>query len=118
MRAIKLMQPKTPHWKARVVTCSGLNGKGLPELWAAILEHRQALEAGGAWEARREAQRVRAMWRSFEDQALDALKAKPEVATELADLSGRVEAGDISPEQAARQLLSTAFASAALTSDM
>ena len=108
MRALKLMQPKTPYWSAKCVTCSGLTGAGLPELWAAIVEHRRALEAGGAWEAQRKAQRVRAMWRSFEQSAVEALRTQPEVAAALARVEARVQSGDLAPERAALDLLRAA----------
>jgi LAO/AO transport system kinase len=108
MRALKLMQPKTPFWTAKCVTCSGLTGEGLPELWASIVEHRDALEAGGAWEAQREEQRVRAMWRSFEQNAVEALRTQPEVAAALAQVEARVQSGDLAPERAALELLRAA----------
>lgn len=115
MRAIKLMVPKTPYWQARVLTCSGLTGGGLDELWAAVLEHRAKLEAGGAWDAEREGQRVRAMWRSFENGALEKLKARPGVQLALDALSSRVERGELAPERAAQELLRAALDSTDLT---
>jgi LAO/AO transport system kinase len=111
MRAVKLMVPKTPHWRARVLTCSGLTGEGLDELWECVLEHRAALEAGGAWEAQREKQRVSAMWRSFDQGALETLRSKAPVGEALAELQPRVARGELSPEQAAIQLLAAALAS-------
>ena len=105
MRALKLMSPKTPHWRAKALTCSGLTGDGLDDLWAAVVAHREALEQAGEWEAQRRSQQLRAMWRSFEAMAVAELRARPELQALESAVLEAVGEGSETPEQGARRLL-------------
>lgn len=97
--------PAAGGWIPRVVRVSGLTGLGLDALWAMVKEQRAALEAGGAFGARRRAQRVRWLWRQVEDTLLASLYASPEVRRAKGFLETEVEAGRLTPTLAARRIL-------------
>ena len=66
-------------WQPPVLSCSSATGQGFPEVWQAILRHRDAMGPEGLAH-KRSAQARRWMWREVEDGLLAALKADPEVA--------------------------------------
>ena len=105
--ALHLMQPKHPEWTAPVETCSALQGTGLDEVWAHVEAHRHALEASGVWQRTREKQRVRWMWRAVEDGLMRRFRTDLGVAAQLDAVQTRLEAGQITPDHAAIELLET-----------
>ena len=110
-RALGLVPPRDAAWSPRVLTCSAVTGEGLPELWAAVQAHRAALQASGAWEARRAEQRVGWMWQAVEASLLDRLRADPGIDAGLAAIQADVRAGTLSPDRAAERLLAAFLAS-------
>ncbi|MCA9713341.1 MAG: methylmalonyl Co-A mutase-associated GTPase MeaB [Myxococcales bacterium] len=103
--ALRYMSPRTPGWRAPVVTCSALTGAGIDALWRTLGEHRAALERAGAWERQRRAQRLHWMWRAVEDGLHQRLRADPAVAARVPELEAAVRDGRLSPERAAASLL-------------
>ena len=93
--ALHLMSPTSPTWTPPVVTCSGLTGEGLDELWHQIEVHRQKLSATGELEAKRRSQQVRWMWSMLDDRLRDDLRADPAIRAVLADVEARVHDGEI-----------------------
>ncbi len=91
-------------WQPPVLSCSSATGQGVPEVWQAILRHRDAMGPEGLAH-KRSAQARRWMWREVEDGLLAALKADPEVAARLAPLERAVGAGRSTPAEAAQELL-------------
>jgi LAO/AO transport system kinase len=92
-------------WQVPVVTCSGLTGAGLPELWSRLEAHHAQLTASGALDRRREAQRVAWIWETARGTLLDRLHADPAVRAAAPDLEARVRAGTMTPGQAADAIL-------------
>ena len=105
--ALRLTQPASASWTPQVVTCSGLTGEGLPELWARIEEHREGLTASGEWGERRRGQQLAWMWAMVEDRLLAALHADSAVLDVLADAERRVLDGVETPSAAADRILDT-----------
>jgi LAO/AO transport system kinase len=103
--ALRLTQPASASWTPQVVTCSGLTGEGLPELWARIEEHREALTASGEWDERRRGQQLAWMWAMVEDRLLAALHGDPAVLDVLADAERRVLDGVETPAAASDRIL-------------
>ncbi len=93
--ALHLMSPTSPTWTPPVVTCSGLTGEGLDELWHQVEVHRQKLSATGELEAKRRAQQVRWMWSMLDDRLRDDLRADPAIRAVLSDVEARVHDGEI-----------------------
>ena len=103
--ALRLTQPASASWTPQVVTCSGLTGEGLPELWARIEEQREGLTASGEWGERRRGQQLAWMWAMVEDRLLAALHADSAVLDVLADAERRVLDGVETPSAAADRIL-------------
>ncbi len=88
-----------------VLTCSSLEGTGLPEVWETLVRVRADAEASGKLGRRREAQKVRWMWRMIEDGLHAALRRHEGVRAMLPTLEAAVRAGQTPPTAAAHTLL-------------
>ena len=108
--AMKLINsdPKAP--RPPVLTSSALTGKGLDEVWQAILDHRAALEASGQLEARRARQQREWLWALVRGELEDALRTSAAVNAVRSRLEGEVEDGELSALEASDAILA-AFAS-------
>lgn len=102
--ALRLTQPSSPSWTPPVLTCSGLTGDGLEDLWAQVLGHREALMATGEWEDRRRTQRLAWMWAMVEDLLLASLRSDSAVLDRLAAEEDDVLDGRTNPSAAAARL--------------
>jgi len=108
--ALGFLRPPSPNWRPPVLTSSALEGRGMAEVWDAVLAHRRALEAAApgapdALAAKRARQAKAWMWREVNESLLAALKGHPAVAARLPALEAEVAAGTTSPTAAARRLL-------------
>ena len=56
-------------WDVPVLTCAGLTGEGLDEVWAKLVEHQDRMKASGEFEERRRTQQVRWTWQLVRDGA-------------------------------------------------
>lgn len=104
-RALHLMPRRSPNWTVPVVTCSGISGAGLGELWAAIEGYREAMTASGEWGEIRAEQRVQAMWRAIEWGLLGVFRGDRAVRGRVVELEQAVRAGAVAPDHAAAELL-------------
>jgi LAO/AO transport system kinase len=87
---------KSKGWVPPVLTCSGLSGQGVPEVWQQVLAHRESMGEEGL-AAKRASQQVDFTWALVRDELEQRLRRSPSVAAvrdELRDelLSGRVQA--------------------------
>lgn len=103
--AIRLLRPPTPWWTPRVMQCSALNGTGIAGVWDAVAAFRRAGEEGGGIGKRRALQAKTRLWTEIGDGLLAALKADPRAAALIPALEARLDAGEIAPGAAARQVL-------------
>ena len=103
--ALRLTQPTSPTWTPPVVTCAGLTGDGLDEVWAQVEAHREALTSSGEWTERRRAQRLAWMWSMVEDRLLGGLRSDPAVLGLLGAVEDDVLDGRTTPSAAATRLL-------------
>ncbi|WP_329083377.1 MULTISPECIES: methylmalonyl Co-A mutase-associated GTPase MeaB [unclassified Streptosporangium] len=88
-----------------VLTCSGLTGSGLDELWRQVVRHRDALEASGELAERRRHQQVRWTWALITDRLLTRLREHPEVAAIVGEVEREVQEGALTPSLAADRIL-------------
>jgi len=103
--ALQLIRPTSTGWRPRSLLVSALEAEGVEAIWAAVGEHRAALQASGEFELRRRQQNRDWMW-SLVDQALrEALESDPAVASRVADFEEEVQAQKRTPAAAARELL-------------
>jgi LAO/AO transport system kinase len=107
--AMKLITSDPKAVRPPVLTSSSYTGKGLDEVWAAILEHRARLEAAGELEGRRARQQREWLWALVAGDLEDALRTAPAVNAIRAHLEAEVESGELSALEASEQILA-AFA--------
>ncbi|MEU0556426.1 methylmalonyl Co-A mutase-associated GTPase MeaB [Dactylosporangium sp. NPDC006015] len=99
-------------WQVPVVTCSGLTGAGLPDLWSRLEAHHDHLSSSGALDRHREAQRVAWIWETARATLLDRLRTDADVRALAPDLEAQVRAGTMTPGQAADAILAAFHRSA------
>lgn len=88
-----------------VLTSSSYTGKGLDDVWSAILDHRSYLEAHGGLAARRNAQQQHWLWSLLEESVLDGLRRSPGVKGLRDEVESGVGAGSLSALEGAQRLL-------------
>ena len=103
--ALRLIRPVSPDWTPLVMSCSGLTGEGLSELWERVEDHRRALTSSGAWDEQRRAQQLSWMWSTVEDRLVGAMRADPAVHEVLAEAERSVLDGKTTPATAAEHLV-------------
>ena len=104
-QALGLLRPTSPHWRARVLEVSALEGRGIDAVWAAVEEHRRVLTESGELEGRRREQSRAWLWSLLEEGLERAFLGNPEVARRLPALERDVQERKLSPAAAARALL-------------
>jgi LAO/AO transport system kinase len=102
--ALHILTPRSPTWSPPVVTYSALTGAGLPELWAAIAEHRAKMAASGEWAAHRRAQQVKWMWSMLDDRLYTRLRSDATLKAKLPKIEAAVADGTLSPMLAVEQI--------------
>jgi len=103
--ALRLLRTDRGAGPAPVVTCSGLTGAGLPELWQQVTQHQDALERSGDLARRRARQQVGWIWSTARDALLDGLRTSPAVRALAPTVERQVLDGTLTPGQAADALL-------------
>jgi len=107
--AIRLLYPRETLWRPPVLAASALEGTGLAELWATVLEHRRVLTDAGEFDARRSRQQVEWMWSMVRDAVLDRVSSNAGVKAIRADVEQRVRDGLLTPALAAQQILDLVY---------
>ncbi len=102
--AIRMLRGHS-EWDVPVLTCAGLTGEGLAEVWAKVVEHQDRARASGAFDERRRVQQVRWTWQLVRDGLEHRLRSHPRVRSAAPRLEAAVLAGELTPALAARQLL-------------
>jgi LAO/AO transport system kinase len=101
--AVRLVRG-SQQWIPPVLTCSGLTGDGLAELWSAVLSHREQLGHAGLAEKRAN-QQVELTWALVRDELDQRLRTSAGIAAIRADVTAAVAAGRLSAAAGADQLL-------------
>jgi LAO/AO transport system kinase len=91
-------------WVTPVLTCSALEGTGLDGVWEQVATHRARLAAAGVLQTRRRRQLINWTWAMVRDGLLARLR-EPGVRELGARLERQVLTGDLTPAQAAEQIL-------------
>jgi LAO/AO transport system kinase len=111
--AIRMLRGKAADgWEVPVMTCAGLTGEGLADVWAKLVEHQDRMKASGEFAERRRSQQVRWTWQLVRDGLEHSLRAHPGVKAAVPDLEKAVLSGTLTPALAARQILQTFLAAA------
>ncbi|MBB4934201.1 LAO/AO transport system kinase [Lipingzhangella halophila] len=104
-RVLRLIQPAHPTWRPPVLTCSGLTGDGLDDVWQAVRDHRGALEETGELAQRRAGQQVEWMWSQVRERLMDRMLGDRGVRSVAADVEAAVRSGGLPATLAAERLL-------------
>ncbi|MGY1682853.1 methylmalonyl Co-A mutase-associated GTPase MeaB [Geodermatophilus sp. SYSU D01176] len=108
--AIRMLRGHGEDWHVPVLTCAGLTGEGLDEVWAKLVEHQDRRKASGAFDEQRRTQQVRWTRQLVRDGLEHRLRAHPGVRAAVPELEKAVLAGELTPALAAQQLLETFLA--------
>jgi LAO/AO transport system kinase len=107
--ALRLMRGARKGGQPPVLTCSAIEGRGLREIWEAIVAHREKLAESGALEDKRRAQSVTWMWSMIEEGLLASLHHDERVKRELGSLESKVAKGEVTATYAAHAILEAYF---------
>jgi LAO/AO transport system kinase len=88
------------EWAPPVVTCSGLTGTGVDDVWQRVLTHREHLGEDGLANKRAE-QQLEFTWTLVRDELADRLRRSPGVRQVRDDVRRRVLAGELTAPMAA-----------------
>ncbi|ANZ37804.1 ATPase/protein kinase [Lentzea guizhouensis] len=103
--AMKLLRSPEALWHPPVLTCSGLTGAGLEELWSRVLEHRATLSDAGELEERRRRQQVEWTWMMVHDELWRQARESTAVRALAPSLEEKVRTGELTATLAAEQIL-------------
>ena len=102
--------PASPSgFTPRAITCSAKTGKGMDELWNAILEYIDLARSNGWLMRARRRQRRFWMREMIEQELRRRFESHPQVRQQQAELERMVSEGKTTPFMAARALLRTYF---------
>jgi LAO/AO transport system kinase len=105
VNALHLFQAKESGWNPKVMTCSGLEGSGLAEIWSVVEEYRNGMRQNGFWQQNRQSQRIQ--W--FDDHIRYLLETKfyqnPDVKRQLSEVLQGIQSGNLSPIKQAEELV-------------
>jgi len=102
--ALHILTPRSAAWSPPVVTCSGLTGDGIPQLWDAVLDHRTRMIKSGDFAQRRREQQIKWMWDMLQERMLARLRLEPALKSKLPKLEAAVAAGRMSPAVAVEKI--------------
>ncbi|MGB0086054.1 MAG: methylmalonyl Co-A mutase-associated GTPase MeaB [Rhodomicrobiaceae bacterium] len=103
--ALHILSSREGDWQPEVVTISGLENRGLDDLWIAVKRHRELMRASSAFEAKRRDQAVSWMRDLIEDRLRRALRGNPKIRARIDALEADVREGRKLPGQAAAEVL-------------
>jgi LAO/AO transport system kinase len=92
------------EWAPPVVTCSGMTGVGVDDVWQRVLAHREHLGPDGLADKRAE-QQLEFTWTLVRDELADRLRRSPGVRDIRDDVRRRVLAGELTAPLAADLVL-------------
>lgn len=103
--ALHIVTPTSPHWRPPVLTISGLLGKGLDELWNAVLDHRKKLTESGELQQKRRKQDAKWMWELVYERIHEKLRKDPTIRDAIPRIEQSVSEGLLSPNSAANEII-------------
>lgn len=103
--AVHILEPSSADWRPPVLTVSAYENSGLDVLWSEVQRHGALMRRTGAFERRRQDQRVHWLGELLQERMLAALRAKPGMAGRLSQLEAAVRRGELSPRLAAERAL-------------
>ena len=102
--ALRLVHRSGAGWVPPVLTCSGLEGTGVPEVWEHVLAHRDHLGSDGL-AAKRAEQQLDFTWTLVRDELAQRLRRSVGVRAVRDEVRAAVLAGELPASLAADRLL-------------
>ena len=103
--ALHIMSDASPDWHPPVITCSGLTGMGVPELWERIEKHHRIMRENGERDARRRQQRLTWLHNHLRDRLMDDFHANTDVASALEGVEEALKEGSTTVSSGVEKLL-------------
>jgi LAO/AO transport system kinase len=103
--ALHILTDASPSWHPPVVTCSGLTGEGVDELWSRVEKHRKIMTGSGEREARRTEQRLTWLDTQTRDRLLARFYENMAVQESLPSVREALRRGEITVSAATERLL-------------
>ncbi|WP_262691545.1 methylmalonyl Co-A mutase-associated GTPase MeaB [Kordiimonas aestuarii] len=103
--ALHILTDASPSWHPPVVTCSGLKGDGVPELWGQVEKHARIMTESGERAVRRTEQRLMWLDAQVHDRLLQSFYGNEAVRAELPGIKQAVRQGDTTVSAATERLL-------------
>ena len=103
--ALRFVHRGSTDWVPPVLTCSGLRGQGVPEVWATVLEHRGSLGEQGLATKRAE-QQLDFTWALVRDELDQRLRTSPGVRSVRDEIRAEVLSGRMEATTAADRIIS------------
>lgn len=103
--ALHIMTDASPSWHPPVVTCSGLTGTGVPELWDKIEKHRRIMTESGERDERRASQRLMWLRTHLQDRLMDDFYKDPQVRALIEGVEDDLRSGSTTVSTGVDRLL-------------
>ncbi len=103
--ALHIMSDASPNWHPPVVTCAGLTGQGVKELWDRIEKHRRLMTENGERATRRENQRLTWLATHLQDRLMDEFYSDTAVKAALEDVRADLRGGSTTVSTGVTRLL-------------
>lgn len=103
--ALHLFPPALSGWTPRVLTCSAVTGKGIPETWGMISEYFDMARSSGYFDQRRTTQSVQTFQHAIEESLKEDFFHHTRVRPLYEEYRNEILAGKMSPYNAAQELL-------------
>lgn len=105
-RALHLYPLKNSHWQPKVITCSALTKKGIPEIASIIEDYIKLTKENGYFEKNRKNQNKFWLMQTIEERLKTDFFKDPKIKLELARQINLIESGKTTPFLASDYLLS------------
>jgi LAO/AO transport system kinase len=103
--ALRLFRHTSANWDPPVLTVSALESRGMDEVWASVVAHREKLEASGELGRKRREQQQAWLWAMLRDGLERHFLARADVRRLLPELEAAVGDGRMTAAAAAGRLL-------------
>lgn len=104
-RALQMYPHKDNGWLPKVTTCSAIQKDNIDGVWDIITTYLELTQSNGSFKKRRQEQNKFWLLQTIEEQLKENFYKHPTVAMQLVDLIKKVEKDQMSPFDAAEQLL-------------
>ncbi len=103
--AVHLFPAKESGWPVRTFLCSALQREGLDKIWQELRRYRSQSKENGYFELKRRTQALYWFEETIQERLGHAFRKHPAVANKMPELADAVVAGQITPFEAADDLL-------------